>query len=489
VDLDEIRLAGPVAVLVALSAGVLSFPLFTWLSGAGLVTGSPWLLAVLIPVIVLAGTRPVQTWIGGGRLDNRPVLRLGLAFSVFAAESWVAGWSLVLPATVILVAVVHIQRSGAWVWRPAVVALAITTTVGQAGVAAGLVASVAEPAVSHMAAATIAVLSGFGILSVGLTVAERDAAQDALARTEARLRALMESATDVLTVTDDDGRLSYVSPAVEHTFGVSPEDLVGSRLIDLVEQDHRARVEAHLAEVVDGGPAAIASLDVLVVPPDGERRWFEWTVRNLLADPFVAGLVIEQRDVTERLRHQEALAHAAAHDDLTELPNRSGLMTRLAQAVAGAGPDAGTAVLFLDLDRFKEVNDNHGHGAGDAVLVVLAQRLRAALRPQDHLARISGDEFCAILTDIGEAGEVTGVVDRLAAVCEAPVALDDGTLVDVGVSIGVALAFDPTRDPETLFTEADAAMYRVKHLRRPGRAHRRATDDRLDPTSDGITPA
>ena len=488
-DLDELRLAGPVAVLAALGAGALSLPVFSWLASVDLVTGRPWVLAALIPLVVLAGTRPVQTWLGRGRLDNRPVLRLSLAFGVFAAESWVAGWSLVLPATVILVAVVHIHRSGSWVWRPAVVALAVTTAVGQVGVAVGLVASVAEPAVSHMAAGTIAVLSGFGILSVGLTVAERDAAQEALARTEARLRALMESATDVLTVTDDDGRLSYVSPAVEHAFGVSPEALVGTRLLDLVEQEHRARVAAHLAEVVDGGAAATASLDVLVVPPDGERRWFEWTVRNLLADPSVAGLVIEQRDVTERLRHQEALAHAAAHDDLTELPNRSGLMTRLTRAVAAAGPGSGTAVLFLDLDRFKEVNDNHGHGAGDAVLVVLAQRLRAALRPQDHLARISGDEFCAILTDVGEAAEVTGVVDRLAAVCDEPVALDDGTRVEVGVSIGVALAFDPDRDPETLFTEADAAMYRVKHQGRAARPHRRDLSDRRDAAPEQSAPA
>lgn len=484
-DLDELRLSGPVTVLAALGAGALTFPLFTWLAGRHLVTGPPWLLAALIPLIALAGTRPVQARIGGGRLDNRPVLRLVLAFGVFAAETWTAGWSLVLPATAILVAVVHIQRSGSQVWRPAVVVLALTTAIGQAGVAAGVVATVAQPAVSHVAAVTIGVLSAFGILSVGLTAADRDAAQDALARTEARLRALMESATDVLTVSDDEGRLSYVSPAAVHALGVDPDDLHGTRLLDLVDHDHRPRVEAFLAEAVAAGPGATTSLDVLVVPPDGERRWFEWSVRNLLTDPFVAGLVIEQRDVTERLRHQEALAHAAAHDDLTELPNRSSLMSHLAQAVAGARPDSGTAVLFLDLDRFKEVNDTHGHGAGDAVLVVLAQRLRAALRPQDHLARISGDEFCAILTDVPDPGEVAGVVDRLAAVCDAPVALDDGSRVEVGVSIGVALAFDPDRDPETLFTQADAAMYRVKRHRRP----RRGEPGSLDAASDGTTPA
>ncbi len=223
---------------------------------------------------------------------------------------------------------------------------------------------------------------------------------------------------------------------------------------------------SELDRVVAGGPGTRSNLDVLVVLSSQERRWYEWTVHNLLGDPLVEGLVIEQRDVTERLQHQEALAHAASHDDLTGLPNRSRLLDRLADDLSEAAPGAGVAVLFLDLDRFKSVNDTHGHAAGDQVLVALSKRLRAGLRPHDHLARISGDEFCAILTEVRDEAEVDGVVGRLSAMCDLPVGLDDGTRVEVGVSIGVALAFSSDHGPDALLARADDDMYADKRARR-----------------------
>ncbi|MCV2392883.1 sensor domain-containing diguanylate cyclase [Actinotalea sp. M2MS4P-6] len=459
------RVSGVAAVAVALAAGVTALPVYVWLAGRDLVTGPPWLLALLTPLIVLAGLTPAQRWLGSGRLDNRPVLRLAVAFTLFAAYTWTAGWSLVLPATAILVAVVHIQRSGCWVWVPSVALLAGTTLLGQLGVAAGVVATVVPPAASHVAAAAIFIIAAGGVVTVGLTAAERERVEAELARSDARLRALMESSSDVITVSDATLTLSYVSPAAERATGRSPRELIGTDLLDLVDPEHRARVAAELQRVISGGAGTRGAIDVLVALASQERRWYEWSVHNLLGDPLVEGLVIEQRDVTERLQHQEALAHAASHDDLTGLPNRSGLLERLADDLDRAVPGAGVAVLFLDLDRFKDVNDTHGHAAGDAVLVALSRRLRAALRPHDHLARISGDEFCAILTEVRDQDEVDRVATRLSEACDKPIGLDGGRRVDVGVSIGVALAFGPTA-PEPLFARADDDMYRVKRRRR-----------------------
>ncbi len=481
-----------VVVLAAAAAGLVGLVLVSWLRERELVTGSPALIAVLLGLVVLTGTRSFHLLVGRGRVDTHPVLRLVLAYSLFAPLAWAAGWSFVLPASAILVGVVHIQRSGARVWLPALLVVAGFTLAGQVGVALGVVGTVADPAVSHMAAATIFLLTASGLLVAGSAVAEREGVQARLQRTEARLRALMESSADILTVSDARGALTYVSPAVSRGLGRTPEELLGTHLLDHVDVEHRPRVASALAAVVDEGTDARASFDVLVELASHERRWFAWSVHNLLGDPLVAGLVIVQSDITDRHRHQEALAHAATHDDLTGLPNRAGLLDQIEEAAGQAAPSAGVAVLFLDLDRFKEVNDEFGHAAGDEVLVAIARRLRGVLRPHDHLARVSGDEFCAVLTEVRDQPEMEAVVERLQEVVGRPVALagDTGTLVHVGVSVGRSLTFGP-HSAEELLTSADTAMYRDKRSRRrsaPGgpRSHGGA---RSDAPAAGAAPA
>ncbi len=461
----RLTLPGVAVAPAALLAGLAQLALTSWMRAHGLVTGSPVLLAVLLALIVASGTRAVQGLVGRGRLDSRPVARLTIAFGLFAALTWTAGWSFIMPVTAILVGIVQVQRSGHTVWRGALAIIAVFTVAGQVGVALGWVATVAQPAVSHVAAAALLLLTASGLVVVGSAVAERDEVQSALERTEARLRVLMESSQDVLTVSDADGVLTYVSPAASHGLRHAPDALVGTELLALADSEHRPIVAEALRTVMAAGTGARTSIDVLVELATRERRWFEWSVLNLLGDPLVAGLVIVQRDVTERLRSQAALAYAAEHDDLTGLPNRSDLLQRITAAAEQAAPQAGLAVLFLDLDRFKDVNDLHGHSAGDELLRAVARRLRGALRPQDHLARISGDEFCVLLTEVHDEDEAGAVVERLDAVVGQPVALAAGPLVRVGVSIGWALTFAP-RSAEELFTSADAAMYLDKGSRR-----------------------
>ncbi|WP_024286404.1 sensor domain-containing diguanylate cyclase [Cellulomonas sp. KRMCY2] len=463
-DLSPVLPRIPKAIGAVAAAGA-AIPAFSWLKDAGLVVGPPVTLALLLLLIFVCSGETVQTMLGGGRIGNRPLLRLVVASGVLAALCWTAGWSAFLPATAVLVGVIHIQRSGSWIWP--IVGGVVTTfaVLGELGVALGLLPTVVAPEHSHIAALVMLGLAWLGIASVGTSVAERERSQNALARAEARLRALMESSTDVLTVSNSLGLLTYVSPAVERAMGYAPDALVGSPLLNLVDADYRTDVQNILADVIRQGTGARARLDVLVVHASLERRWYEWTVHNLLHDPLVEGFVVDQRDVTERLLHSEALAHAAAHDDLTGLANRGELMRRLAACLPEATPGAGVAVLFIDLDRFKEVNDTYGHAAGDSLLTVISERLKGCLRAHDHLARLGGDEFCAILTEVNDGAEVTTIVNRLAAAVQQPVVLRTGT-VQVGVSVGAALATDGRCDPAALFAASDAAMYQVKNRRR-----------------------
>jgi diguanylate cyclase (GGDEF)-like protein len=161
--------------------------------------------------------------------------------------------------------------------------------------------------------------------------------------------------------------------------------------------------------------------------------------------------------VREQARVQNVLAHQADHDTLTGLANRRAFTSRLRQH----RPADCLTVIYIDLDRFKPINDTYGHAAGDAVLVAVAERLRNAVRPGDLAARLGGDEFAALCADLDPAGQ-HHLTDRLAAVIAEPIDVDGGHRVTVGASIGVASTRDGI-EPQTLITRADHAMFDAKH--------------------------
>ncbi len=168
----------------------------------------------------------------------------------------------------------------------------------------------------------------------------------------------------------------------------------------------------------------------------------------------------------ERKRSESQLAHRALHDELTGLPNRALFLDRLGVALdRSRRTSASVAVLFLDVDNFKEVNDSLGHAAGDRVLASLAERLRAMLRPMDTVARFGGDEFTFLFEELASEREVVLIAERISRTTSAPIRLEDGE-VTVTVSIGIAMVGDPNIPPETMIREADAAMYRAKELGR-----------------------
>ena len=456
---SQVRTAIVVVLLVAVGA-----PVLFRLRGEGVVLGDPWVLALLLPLAVLV-TDPTGSSAEGRRTNVHPFLRLLLASGLIAAFCWTAGWSLVAPAGIVLAAIPLIHRSSSRLWVATAVILPVLTVAGQAGVELGYIPTVVEAQESHLAAAWLLLFACAAAVVSGRDASERTRSRNALARAEARLRALMESSTDVLTVSDAGGTLSYVSPAAERAMGYSPDELIGRPLLDLVDAEQQSTVRRRLEDLVARGHDSRCGMDVLTVHASLERRWYEWTFHNLLSDPLVQGVVVQQRDVSERLQAQRALAHAASHDDLTGLSNRGELLRRMSVSVPQAGPGAGIALLFVDLDLFKDVNDRLGHRAGDDVLVVVARRFAASLRSHDHLGRLGGDEFGVLLTELRDEDEVHAVVARLTSAIEQPITLPEGT-VTVGASVGHAYTTDPSVPLDRLLATADSAMYATKNSRR-----------------------
>ena len=456
---SQVRTAIVVVLLVVVGA-----PVLIWLRSEEVVLGDPWVLTLLLPLTILV-TDPTESRAEGRRGTGHPFLRLLLASGLIAAFCWTAGWSLVVPAGIVLAAIPLIHRSSSRLWMATAVILPVLTAAGQAGVELGYIPTVVEAQDSHLATGWLLLLAWAAVVVSGRDATERARSRGALARAEARLRALMESSTDVLTVSDADGTLSYVSPAAERAMGYSPDELIGRPLLDLVDAEQQPAVRRRLEDLVARGHDARSGMDVLTVHASLERRWYEWTFHNLLEDALVLGVVVQQRDVSERLQAQRALAHAASHDDLTGLSNRGELLRRMSVSVPQAGPGAGVALLFVDLDLFKDVNDRLGHRAGDDVLVVVARRLAASLRSHDHLGRLGGDEFGVLLTELRDEDEVHAVVARLISAIEQPITLPEGT-VSVGASVGNAYTTDPGVPLDRLLATADSAMYATKNTRR-----------------------
>ena len=294
-------------------------------------------------------------------------------------------------------------------------------------------------------------------------VSERKRSEEELRRAEERFRSLVQNALDVITLVGADGTISYESPSVERVLGYKPEELIGTNILDHVHPEDVGRVRSSLAEGLNVVGTTGKKIECRFRHADGSWRHLEALGNNLLRDPSVGSIVINSRDVTERKELEERLEHQAFHDPLTGLPNRALLSERFEQA-AGRADRAGKhlAILYLDLDGFKEVNDSLGHEAGDKLLVAVAGRLGAHSRLGDTVARLGGDEFCVLAEDVGGCEGAARVAGRVRGALREPF-LVEGRRIPVSASIGRAVRA-PGEDAslDRLLREADAAMYRAK---------------------------
>ncbi|MFC7527291.1 diguanylate cyclase domain-containing protein [Actinoplanes sp. GCM10030250] len=274
-------------------------------------------------------------------------------------------------------------------------------------------------------------------------------------RADERFQALFQHAPDLVSVLDGRGRIVFSSPSAHSVLGFKTGALAGHSVFDVVHPEDQPEMRERFT-VLLSDPSGVIRLQCRVRSADGDYRWFDFTASNQMHNPALAGLVINARDVSENRAFQERLEHEAQHDPLTGLPNRR----RMQDALGSTLRNAPVAVLFVDLDGFKPVNDAFGHEVGDELLRQVADRLSACVRSGDVLSRVGGDEFVMLMPGVTpeDAESMSG---RLRYVLELPFRIG-GQEILIGASIGVHVA-PAAEDPDAALRAADHAMYAIKH--------------------------
>jgi diguanylate cyclase (GGDEF)-like protein/PAS domain S-box-containing protein len=299
---------------------------------------------------------------------------------------------------------------------------------------------------------------------VSLAVEGASLAEDLHRRqSEARFRSLVAHSSDLITVLDADGIVTYQSPSIERVLGYTVDEVEGKRF-DRLLSEHDRPLLAQLISVDGQGARDAHTVECSVSHRDGTTMTFQLQHTDLLHDEHVRGIVLNSRDISERKAFEEQLAHQAFHDPVTKLANRALFSDRVEHALMRAGrgvPEI--AVMFIDLDDFKTVNDSLGHAAGDEVLQEVGRRLKIAVRPTDTVARFGGDEFAVLLDGIGGSEDAADAAARILRALDMPVEID-GKHVVPRASVGICLVGEELDTPEAeeLLRNADVAMYMAK---------------------------
>ncbi|MBA2667367.1 MAG: EAL domain-containing protein [Trueperaceae bacterium] len=308
-----------------------------------------------------------------------------------------------------------------------------------------------------------------GAVAEQVSVAVQHARLNAAIRdSERRFRLLAEHMRDLVCLHSPDGPFTYVSPSSASLLGYESEELIGRTLFDLATPADHPLLEESFRALRFGDDHA-EPVTYRALAKGGRAMWLETTSQVVRDDDgAVVGIVTSSRDATLRKEYEERLRRDAMYDELTDLPNRALLMDRLDQVLVreSRDPTKRFAVLFIDLDRFKAVNDSLGHGAGDALLAAVAARLTAAVRKVDTVARLGGDEFCILLDDLLDDDDAIVAAERVHATLRAAFDIE-GRALFMTASIGIAYSSGDHRDADEILRDADIAMYRAKYEGRP----------------------
>ena len=381
-------------------------------------------------------------------------LRVAIEMGVIALVIYGIGWGPLLAVGFVFGAADSMRQNGARVSTQAIIWTVVFIGLGQGAIALGVAPTLVRQPLVH----GLAVLSALGVV-VTIKVLE----WFALVReaSEERFKTLVEHASDIVVVVDGGGRFTYVSPSFARTLGWSTSQFDRRLPEELLHPDDLAALRVQ-AQSSPQGINDQPSYELRLRHLDGSWRWFESTVIDHRDDPHIRGFVANLHDVTARKTLEDELRHQAFHDPLTKLANRELFADRIAHALARQERTREPlAVLLVDLDDFKAINDGLGHGVGDRLLSATATRLLSVVRTSDTVARLGGDEFAILLEDPMHDLGPEQVAERLVALFAEPVVFDGRSFL-LSASVGVVMAPGPGARAEDLIRNADVAMYAAK---------------------------
>jgi diguanylate cyclase (GGDEF)-like protein/PAS domain S-box-containing protein len=334
----------------------------------------------------------------------------------------------------------------------------LLTRVSVAGVARGvLIVESPEPITDELPGAIRALVTEVS-LAIGRTDLQKDKSER---QSHERFEALIQASNDVISVLGPDRLIQFQSPSMRQVFGYDPDHMVGHDMTEMVHPDDAEHVRASLKQVVED-PSMPLVCECRIRHTDGSWRHTESRILNLMHVPAVGGIVLTTRDVTERHTLEADLRHQAFHDSLTGLANRQLFTNRVEHALAHAKRNSSTlAVLYCDMDGFSRLNDSLGYSAGEAALVLIADRLRTCVRDQDTVARLDGEEFGVLLDRLTSPTDATLAMQRIMDTLRQPLPVP-GAQVEVQPHIGIAISIGGEETAEDLLRNSALAMHQAR---------------------------
>jgi diguanylate cyclase (GGDEF)-like protein/PAS domain S-box-containing protein len=473
----------PAIVYAVVPIGAVAFWFFR---EYGLVASTPYWVVLLLLVLTAA-----LNLITFAALDMHPGsrfylhARLCVSALTTAAFLGVVGWGPLLVIGYAVGMAAMVEQAGAESWRLGFAWCAVGILLGEIAVTVGWAPTLIDPGLAN-AVAISGVICLFIVARVlGDKAARAEAAEVELRERGEHFESLIEHAVDVIAVLDLSGTIVFASPAVQSMLGVAPGDLEGCSIATLLEARDLAVVRSLLRRVIRE-PGALVTSEVAFRHVDGSLRL---AVVTMTHSDRTDGVVMNAHDVTVQRALEERLRSDALHDALTGLWNRSAFMEHADTALARASRDGSTiAVLFVDLNGFKQINDAFGHDFGDEVLADVALRLRRCLRNTELVARFGGDEFTVLVQGVERETQVVAIAERICSTLHRD---EDEEGLTLGASIGIVLDTGGTVPVAELLRRADEAMYSAKRSGHPWEIANVVTDVPDSPEGverDGASP-
>lgn len=286
--------------------------------------------------------------------------------------------------------------------------------------------------------------------------------QRELDQSKEKYKVITEYAFDVIKVFNRNGRADYLSPSIKHLLGHEPSECIGKQFTEFIHPEDHAVVQKNLQLLLVTRKHCTMELRMRHI--DGHYVWMEVVASPVIERGRVINIITISRDISERYSMQEALKQMAYYDHLSGLPNRRAFDDRLQDLIDTEGQEPSLALLLVDGNQFKQINDTYGHDAGDAVIVEMAKRLSTSVRQNDLVARLGGDEIGILIEQIRTHDQIEAIIDRIIEAFKEPFLYKHAT-IPIEIALGIALYPQDAQDKKALFIAADNALYESKKTR------------------------